>query len=254
MKSSVLALSLLALLAGCHGVRGGERPKIVEAEGWAPCDPSDAPRTKRRALAEAQRAALEKANGIELAARTRLSLSVEVEQRIQTRARGVIERYQIIAEREEGGMHETRILAWVRRTAEGDDAALVLPPPGDPKVLVAARDANRLGDRSALGLRKGLSSRGVSLIGDGLPDVKVLVAAQVRALDGADLAGLASYRASVSAEAVDVKTGRILAQASREASAVDLLPSGAADKAVEQAGASAGRELAAALSASLEGR
>ena len=253
MRRLLSTLALLPFLAGCHGARSAPRAVVVEAEGVVAVTAGDALRTSRSALAQAQRAAIEKANGLAITARTRLDLSVEVEQRILARAAGSITRCKVLSEREEGGLHHTRIRAWVRQLSSDEADAVPLPPPGDPKVVVLITGDRPDLVRSAAGMKSGLSGAGVSLT-EGDADIVVAVSVETRSLDSSDLGGLVSVRAHVSSKAVDLRTRTVLGLVERDASAVDLTAAGAAGKAAESAGAGAGKELAAVLNRTLAGR
>lgn len=253
MRRLLLALALLSVLAGCHGARTAPRAVVVEAEGVVAVTAGDALHTRRSALAQAQRAAIEKANGLAIASRTRLDRSVEVEQRILARAAGSITRCKVLSEYEQSGLHHTMIRAWVRQLSADDADSVPLPPPGDPKVVVMILDESPALVRSAIGVKSGLAAAGVSLT-EGEPDVVIAVAVETRALDSSDLGGLASARAHVSSKAVDLRTKTVLGLVERDASAVDLTAAGATGKAAQAAGTAAGRELAAVLNRTLAGR
>lgn len=67
MRVAILPRAVLSALLAATGCAPSPRLAVemetVEAEGWAPVDPKDAAGTRQRALAEAQRRAVEKATG-----------------------------------------------------------------------------------------------------------------------------------------------------------------------------------------------
>ncbi len=257
MRALALAVLLAAALEGCHSLQGPRPniPVVVEAEGWAPADPAGVERSRQKALAEAKRAAVEKAMGAKLSAVTRLNNSSEVEQLIVTRASGVVAKYKILSEGEVSGLYGVTIKAWVKSRGEDDDGPeAFLPPPGDPRVSVKAAAEGDYAKRSMDGLWQGLSGRGVTMVDGAGADLVVTVDAEVKELDNAGLEGLRSWRARAWAVARDAKTGAVVSQTSSEASAVDLVASSAAGLAAERAGVAAGQSLAKNLDESLQSR
>jgi hypothetical protein len=109
-------------------------------------------------------------------------------------------------------------------------------------------------ERAEFGLRQGLADGGGRIVDRGAEEIVVTIRAGVKPLRNSDLAGLSSCRARASVRAVDARTGRVLAQLTQEASAVDLSSEGAAAKAAEKAGQAAGRALARRLGDALAGR
>ena len=114
------------LLAGCfHGrLRSGTREKgeLVEAEGWTPLDPNKPLETRRRALAEAQKNAVEKVTGVAVTATTKVDLAVTSEQKISADVGGYIHKYEILWEKKDDGFLKIRIRAFVLRSmADGYD-------------------------------------------------------------------------------------------------------------------------------------
>ena len=256
MKTGLVCL-LAAALAGCaHGPWRGlpEERVTVEAEGWAATVTADPLGTARRALAEAQRKAVEKVTGVSVRARTTVAQAVAVEQKIRADVSGRILGYEILGEREEGGFHKTRIRAVVLKTPSPPGAAGPELFPDDLRVAVEL-SARSDPDQAAAerGLRRAFREAGLA-VASGRADFVVSGQAEAVALDGAGLEGLASYRARLAVELRDPVKDELLAAASFEASAVD--PSGrlAAAKALEQAGQLAGRKLAEDLRAVLAER
>ena len=248
-------LAFLILLAGCaHAPARRTAPQrvAVTAEGWSAVVPSDPLGTAKRALAEAQRKAVEKVTGVSVRARTRVEQAVSVEQKIWADAAGRILSYEVLGEREEDGFHKTRIRAVVLKEPPQPRESRPGPLPGDPKVAVVV-DTWAFPDRGAAerGLQQALKDAGVS-VGFGQVDFVVSGEASVAPLDSSGLEGFVSYRARLAVELRDPAKGELIAAHNFEASAMDLSRQAAAGKALAQAGRFAGEKLAADLRSWLE--
>ena len=243
---------LLILLAGCAHAparrSAGTLPQgvSVEAEGWSAVVSSDPLGTAKRALAEAQRKAVEEVVGVSLRARTRVEAAVSVEQKISADVAGRILSYDVLGEREVGGFHKTRIRAVVLKEPLQPQEGRPAPLPGDPRVAVTVdrREAEK-------GLQQALRDAGVS-VGSGAADYVVKGEASVEPLDSSELEGFVSYRARLAVELRDPAKGALIASRDFEASGMDLSREAAAGKALTQAGRMAGEKLAADLRAWLE--
>lgn len=223
----------LTLLAGCaHAPSRGPKLETVRAEGWSPADKNDPLAAKRRALAEAQRAAIEKVTGVEVSARTRVSQAVTVEQRITSRATGTIRSYEVLGESESDGFHKTRIRAVVEVGNSTKTKSRPEAPPGDPKVSVLLKGEDSAGALG--GVRRALIGRGFTVTEGGNADITV--SGDVTVATQPPIAGFASCRSRVALEARRVRTGEVLWQSSREASAVDPGLTAACSKSAETAG------------------
>lgn len=150
MKSDLKRLSFFSVLAclvmaGCfHGWRGlgGPKSEAVEAEGWAAIDPVHPLETRRRALAEAQKKAVEKAAGVSLSAVTKVEAAVTSEEKIVANVGGYVEKYDVLSEKSEDGFLKIRIRARVLLSlADGyDQVAAGLSrslPEGRMKIAIA---------------------------------------------------------------------------------------------------------------------
>ncbi|MBI3564886.1 MAG: hypothetical protein HY079_06810 [Elusimicrobia bacterium] len=226
-----LALAAAVLAACAHAPRGPALAR-VEAEGWAPLAADGEPGARRRALADAQRAAVEKAVGVRLSARTRVDGAVAVEQRVEARAAGSVRSYEVLSESDADGFHRTRIRALVEVgvAPRGDDAAL--PPPGDPRVAVRLSGPDAVS--ATAGVRRALLARGWTVVDGEKADWLVVGEAASRELGG--IGPFSSWRARASLTLRRPSDGRVLAQSSREASAADPAPSAAGARAAELAG------------------
>lgn len=254
-------LLALALLCGCASLRSGpaENADVIEAEGWAPVDAHDAEGTRRRALAEAQKKAVEKVAGVFLAATTRVDAAVAVRQKITADVKGYIRRYEVLGEKEENGFLKTRIRAFVVRPKPGQtpEAADIPaePPAESPPVLVsiAGLGEEAWGLRAASAVRGKLQERGFKLTEKETPGQPLLVLrGQARAYEVKDprLGSFLSYRAQITLEAVE-PAGAVVWRQSREASALGLDAQSASTQALENAGELAGASAAEGLTAYL---
>jgi hypothetical protein len=237
-----------ALLAACaHAPARGPRLQSAAAEGWAPIVQSDPVGTRRRALAEALRAAVEKTTGVSVTGRTRVAGAVAIEDEIRARTAGVVRSYELLGETEEDGFHKTRVRAVVDLDPPAEDARSG-PPPGDPKVAVAV--SGPAGSAAAVGVRRALIERGFTVIdGDG---ADIAVRGDVSVAPVGYVGSLNSSRARVNLEARSIRTGRVLWTSSREASAVGAALAAADLKASELAGRIGGEELAREVAARLD--
>ena len=234
-----------ALLAACAHVR----PLLTRStgEGWAPIVKSDPIGTRRRALAEALRAAVEKAAGVKMTGRTEVSQAIAVEDSITTRSSGEVRSYEILGESEEDGFHKTRVRVLVEIGAPPSDGDRPGPPAGDPKVAVNLSGPHA--DSAAAGVRRGLIEQGFNVIeGDG---ADVTVSGDVSLIPLGMVGPWLSSHARVNLSARQEKTGKVLWSSSREASGVGPAMLAADVKASETAGLLGGEELAREIAARL---
>ncbi|MBI4054550.1 MAG: hypothetical protein HY402_00295 [Elusimicrobia bacterium] len=295
MRTVFISFFCLALVwSGCGGSRSrlrvGEVPggEIVEAEGAAPYEAGNLIETKRKALLEAQRAAVEKVVGVYLSSRLRVEKATMVEQQILANTQGYVEKYELLSEGREGDAWQVRIRALVRFEQIGEDlrnAGLELGPAlKKPRVAVLLEESVEGRMQESLdgtaAVSQKLIERGFSLVersaaaaastqkildaveeGDVSgaaafsrevgADILVVGPVQAEALQETRLGGFHSYRARAVLQSVQAGTGRIIASVSKEASGLDPSPSIAAAKALEAAGRLAAEELAPLLEKSL---
>jgi hypothetical protein len=259
-------LLALALLTGCASLPSKEvsaGAESVEAEGWAPVDPKDEAGTRQRALAEAQKKAVEKVTGVFLAASTKVDAAVTVRQRILADVKGYIRSYEVLGEKVEAGFHKTRIRALVARRKAGEEdpdmkALTAEPPPGSPKVSVSilgsGPQAVAWGASAASAVRSKLQERGFQMAEAAPVDAKSLLVrgeAQVYEVKDPHLGEFQSYRAKVTLEALEPGTGAVIWRQSQEASALGVDRVSASAQAIENAGALIGLAAADGLSAYL---
>ncbi len=228
MKGAALALAALILLPGCATLsEDGDREIQVEAEGWTPADRADVVSTERRALADAQRRAVEKAIGVTVRASTKVDDAIDVRQSIVANLGGTIRRYRVLSAGLDGDVYKVRIQAVV----------LYHPQAPSPKALKATRFAVKLANEKVAAAIRGVLASYDYQVAEEESAADVVVTGVVETYGRADLrlGGFYSYRASLNLSVVDVRTGKVLDQ-TQEASAVDVDERTACDMALEEAG------------------
>jgi hypothetical protein len=245
----VPALAGVLLFAACaHAPARAPRPGAYEtAEGWAPVVKGDPGGTRRRALTDALRAAVEKATGARITARTRVAQAMTVDDAITARVSGEVRSYEILGESEEDGFHRTRVRVLVDVGAPPSDGDRPGPPPGDPKVAVTLTGPHA--SETAAAVRRGLIERGFSVVGGN--SAEITVTGEVAVTPNGGIGPWLSSRARVTLSARQERTGRILWTASREAGGVGSVMAAADVKASETAGLLGGEELAKEVAARL---
>jgi hypothetical protein len=235
----LLTCGLLLGLTACAGPglgrSGGPRETAVEAEGWAPVTGDDVPDARRRALAEAQKKAVEKAVGVTLRARTRVDDAISVRQSIEANMGGTIDRYEIASEGRDGGYYKVAIRAVVLERPLAAEGTRRLVP----------RLSVRIAGEKVLGaVRAALAARDLDLSEtEGDADVVATGVVETRGLSDPRLGGFYSYTAKVTLNAANLRDGKVYT-AQAEASAVDLDERVARDGALEKAGEASGAALA----------
>lgn len=236
-------LLLSAGLAGCASAPRGPARVMVEAEGWAADVPGDPYGPRARALADAQKRAVEKAAGVSVTAVTRVEQGVAVRQKVRADARGRIERWDLLEDRREDGFRKLRIRAVVRLEPPGAPAAA---PPADARLRVSGQGP------AAAGLRRGLSARGFALVESG-EEFTADARATTRVTRDPRLRPFVSGRSRVTVSIKDA-TGAVVWEASRDGAGLDADPLLAAATASEAAGELAGRAAAEGLAEALWNR
>lgn len=135
----ILLLSVLVLGACASSgtnIKGSakeekEITEVVLAEGLASVLNNDLLDAQKRALAEAQRNAVEMTVGVYVNAATRVEKAILVDQQILSKTNGYIKKYKIISEGREGDFYKTKIEALVKIEAVNKDLNLLglLAPP-----------------------------------------------------------------------------------------------------------------------------
>lgn len=233
---------LMFFLGACaHAPKGasGRAGETVEAEGWAALSPQDAIGSRQRALADAQKRAIEKVTGLTLSARTDIKNAISVDQRISALMNGTIAKYEILGEREEDGFIKILIRALVLYK----DPEQFTQARHDLRVRVAIENPV-LSDAACKALQE--SGFPVTAEPKGEADVIVTGIGKAYPLGETLIAGFISYRAQVTLSAQAIEGGKSARQ-TREASAIDPAGPIASDKALENAAHLAGEALALEL-------
>lgn len=240
IRTALLAFAAVLSVSGCaSGGRRGQAGRWVDAEGWAALSGSRT-QARERALADAQRRAVEKGAGVRVAAATVLEESVVRRQRLRSELDGYIERFEVGEERVEDGMLKVGIRALVRPNVPG--AARPAPPEGSPALGFEAQGP------AADGLRRSFLAAGFSVGSPAKAGYVVRGRADVRPVRDRRLAGLHSARARVVVEVVEPASGLVVASAVEEAAALSWESQAAEEQALYAAGAAAAVPVAAALS------
>lgn len=225
------AAALLGLwVCACASLPRGEAARAVEAEGWAPEDPADPAGSRRRAILDAQRRAVEEVAGLWLTSRTEVDRAIAVTSRLKALSRGSIRRYEVLEERLDGGFRKARIRAWV----------LLKDRAGGLGVRIDIADAGL-----ASAVEQALAVHGYSAVSDGA-DLVVTGSVKTTRLRGAPFAGFSSFRASVSLAAARPDSSPC-AFGEKTAAAIDASSDLAREKAVRLAAQQAAASLASAL-------
>ena len=228
----------VVLAAGCAEFPAegdGRRAVTVEAEGWAPLGAESGELTARhRALAEAQKKAVEKAVGVTLRASTRVDDAISIRESIVANMGGVIRRYEVLSEEAKDGFLKVRIRADV----------LYVPPAVPLAGRRAARFSVRIPDDKLAGAVREVLAVSDYQLSESDRDADVVVSGTVETYGLADsrLGGLYSYRAKVSLKAADVRNGKLM-EGVYEGAAMDLDDRVARSVALERAGRDAGLAL-----------
>ena len=291
----VLAAFVLPMLTGCAGL--GSRLKVgetadgevVEAEGLAAVT-GDLIGTKRAALADAYKNAVEKVVGVFISARTMVDKAVTIQQNILGKTDGYVKKHQILREgKESDGLYHSHIRALVSYQKIQDDLkgldVLQAPLVGNPRVAVlldetiegmegqttAASDAILQGfldkgfkvvDRSELAairvaeatkqLLNGQEEAALKPISQKL-NAEVVVTGRATAsfLTDKGLGGLISYRATLTGKALKTQTADVLATVNLQASDLDATREAAGNKAMAKLGKDAAEELTGKIASAL---
>ncbi len=240
------ACLLLALAAGCASVDpradGARREITVDAEGWAPLEGTNTLSARHRALADAQKKAVEKAIGVTVRARTRVDDAVNIKQSIEANLGGTIRRYQVLSEGEERGFFKVRIRADVIYQP------IARVPVAEPERISSRLSVRIANEKVAGAVRGALAARDFDIADDGAAaDIAVTGVVETRGLADPRLGGFYSYTVKVSLTAANLRSGKVT-QIDSEAAAVDTDEHAACDRALENAGDESGALLAAGLS------
>jgi hypothetical protein len=272
MRGGGLLLALL--LCGCSGLRPGlgEKGPVLDIA----LEPLPHGGTSPAAVAAAQRRAVEQALGLLVSSATRSASAAVLEDKVLGSPRAYVRKYQLLPAAGRSGPRLLALVAWDKLRRDVDALGLVRPDGvyGTPRLLISIKESGpgaggEIG-RASDALRRGLSLRGYDALdlsdrigGDrqktGSPaeasaaakaaGAQVVVSGAASARPSADerAAGLQAMRARLTARSAWTASGRALAEADVEATAVDLSAQSAAGRALENAGLFAADKLAEAF-------
>ncbi|OGR82223.1 MAG: hypothetical protein A2901_09490 [Elusimicrobia bacterium RIFCSPLOWO2_01_FULL_54_10] len=285
-------------MSGCSGSKSrlklGEAAdgEVVEAEGLSAVTP-DLIATKRAALSDAYKNAVEKVVGVFISARTMVDKAVTIQQNIFGKTDGYIKKHEVLREgKEADGLYHTHIRALVSYQQVKQDLEALhvmdLQAVGNPRVAILLDETieGEDGQNTACSdaLAQGLLERGYKVVDrselaairvveatqqllegnpkDALKPImqklkaEVVVTGKARAsrLTGQNLGGLISYRGSLTGKALKAKTGEILAAVNVQGSGLDATHDAAGSKALTALGNSAAEEFAGRIATELARR
>lgn len=239
-RQAAMILVCLAALSACASEpRRVSKARWVEAEGWAAVQAGRPQDGQRRALAEAQRRAVEKGAGVRVAAATLVKDSVSLRQTLRAELSGFIERFEVLGESLEDGFHKVRIRAQVR-LGQAEPGRLDAPQ-GEGRLSFAVQGP------AARGLERGFLARGFTAAGREPSDFIVRGRASSGPVLDRRLGAFRAWRARVAIEVVEAATGEVVYSGVGESSALALDAEAAQAQAAEAAGEATAGPAAAAL-------
>ena len=293
--SSVVVLCFGLSLAACLGpkqhlsVGTTASGEVVEAEGLSAVTP-DLIGTKKAALEDARKNAVEKVVGVLISAQTMVDKAITVQQNILAKTDGYVRNYEIIREGvESDGIYHTHIRAFVAfQEIKRDLAAqnlLAAPAVENPRVAILIEERvekmeNSLGDcansltqelidqgytvvdRNAFSdavskekctdLFSSLVEPALSGIGKKL-DAEILIIgkADTQLLSSEGLGGLVSFRGTLTVKALKVQSQEILTALSLQASALDANAAVSSQKSLALLGKNAAEQLGKKIASEL---
>ncbi len=265
IKAGILA-GLAALLNGCAMMRAETkmRPQTVEAKGEARFDPQNRPLSRSRALARAEKAALEKALGVRISEATQLSASIVTHEAIDAESSGMINHYKILKEGENGNVYQVDIEASVSPLPADNrrQVSLFSKAPPDSQPLTLRLNGNfkesRLATLALSALETGFKKRGFSFNASGKTSGRFVVTTQgfsSKFIHSPLLGRLHSCRAKIDIQIQDTLSHNLIIDRWVEAAGVggseDIALERALSNASRKAGIQSAEELAQDLWAQL---
>ncbi len=244
MKRFAAAAVLAALTAsGCAAGPRGNRTRSLIVEGWAPLRLESRPEVLRRAVADAQRKAVEEAAGVEIAAISLVDDAAMSRQRLSSTTRGTVRRYQVLSERAEDGMLKVRIRAEVELPPLDGARKPGWAPGTGPKAyieapLLAGSEAVEAAAQGAF-IRAWTHYGGEVAVSRETADLILRSSAQTRAVDEPRVRPFVSARARFSLSASQAGAGGAQWSIAREAASLGLDAQDAQSRALEAAASSA---------------
>lgn len=265
---------------------------MVEAEGLSAVT-DDLIATKRAALSDAYKNAVEKVVGILISARTMVDKAITIQQNILGKTDGYVKKHEMIREgKEADGLYHSHIRALVSYQKIQSDLKeldiLQLPVIGNPRVAVLLEEyvdgTENQNSVCADAIAQGLLERGYTVVdrselaaiqvaettrklltGDAQAaltpilqklnaEVVITGKAVATPLSAPGLGGLLSYRGVFSGRALKSQTSEILTTASFQSSGLDATQEAASQKALTQLGKNVANDLAGRIAAELARR
>jgi hypothetical protein len=244
MKRFAAAALAAVLTAGCAAGTRGVPARSVVVEGWAPLGSLPRPEARRRALADAQRRAVEEAAGVEVAAVATVDGASSVRERVSTRGLGTVRRFTVLGEEASEGMLKLRVRAVVELPRAGAPARIGWIPGTGPVAKISARE----GAGEAFTAAWTAYGGGVAAAG-ARGDLLLRVTASARTVDEPRVRPLVSVRVRLSASAAG--TGGTVWAATRESAALGVDAEQASARALARAADALARAAATDLPARL---
>ncbi len=303
-RAAVTLLAVIAL-AGCAGAprktasgsaaqaaapdMPGEEIITVEAEGEVNVITGNALATREAGLMAAQKKALEKALGVLVTGQIVVSQAQVIEDQVFSKTAGYMKSWEVLSEREEDGVHYTKVRARVkfgdvRKDVDSLGLLIRTRKVGNPRVLVLVEekvDGTPSGNRNVeTGLASQLLEKGYKVVDpEQLAEIRkqeeVLkalngdesAAANVGRRMGAEvvlvgtassnfftdqgLEGMFSYRGTAALKAVKAGSGQVVLAVTKQAGGMDLSREMAANMCFAKMTEEAGKEISEKLAPAL---
>lgn len=284
-KSSGRSIALLLIsflfLLGCASTgyisrrKAETRGEVVVAEGEVVMDKKDIVGTKKRALVEAQKRAVEMVVGVYISGRILVEKAITVKDRIISKTEGYIDSYKILSESQKGDLYKVKIKALVRITQINEDLGELgllefSPIAGNPRIGIWIEESidgksqsgrvssdvvtQRLLDKGYQVVGSSGASQGLAkgdITGDLLKvfdaDILIVGNAESQHFTEERLGGFISYRASIRLKAIKSSNSEVLLTLNKKASGVDVTKDMAGLAALTNVARIAGDELASRL-------
>ena len=284
-KSSGRSISLLLIsllfVWGCASTgyisrrKAETRGEVVVAEGEVVMDKKDIIGTKKRALVEAQKRAVEMVVGVYVSGRILVEKAITVKDRIISKTEGYIDSYKILSESQKGDLYKVKIKALVRITQINEDLGELgllefSPIAGNPRIGIWIEESidgkSQSGRVSSDVVTQHLLDKGYQVVGSsgasqGLAkgditgdllkvfdaDILIVGNAESQHFTEERLGGFISYRASIRLKAIKSSNSEVLLTLNKKASGVDVTKDMAGLTALTNVARIAGDELASLL-------
>jgi len=284
-KSSGRSISLLLIsflfLLGCASTgyisrrKAETRGEVVVAEGEVVMDKKDIIGTKKRALVEAQKRAVEMVVGVYVSGRILVEKAITVKDRIISKTEGYIDSYKILSESQKGDLYKVKIKALVRITQINEDLGELgllefSPIAGNLRIGIWIEESidgkSQSGRVSSDVVTQHLLDKGYQVVGSsgasqGLAkgditgdllkvfdaDILIVGNAESQHFTEERLGGFISYRASIRLKAIKSSNSEVLLTLNKKASGVDVTKDMAGLTALTNVARIAGDELASRL-------